>query len=112
MAERRPYPRDLSGARWALDEPVLSAWRTERRRHALNIGRPPEHDLREIMNAILYVDRTGCRDATCPTTSRPGKPCTTTSPSGRRTACSPSSPALYGGCYGSERARKRSGPHA
>ncbi|MGW7529717.1 IS5 family transposase [Streptomyces sp. NPDC054783] len=40
-------------------EPVLSAWRAERRRYALNIGRPPEHDLREIMNAILYVDRTG-----------------------------------------------------
>ncbi|GAB2888087.1 IS5-like element ISSco3 family transposase [Streptomyces mayteni] len=38
---------------------MLTAWRAERRRHALNIGRPPEHDLREIMNAILYVDRTG-----------------------------------------------------
>ncbi|GAA2326210.1 hypothetical protein GCM10010246_04610 [Streptomyces cuspidosporus] len=53
MAERRPYPSDLSDARWALIEPVLIAWRAERRRHALNIGRPPEHDLREIMNAIL-----------------------------------------------------------
>ena len=38
---------------------MLSAWRAERRRYALNIGRPPEHDLRKIMNAILYVDRTG-----------------------------------------------------
>jgi transposase len=59
MPERRAYPSDLSDARWALIEPVLAAWRAERRRHALNIGRPPEHDLREIMNAILYVDRTG-----------------------------------------------------
>ncbi|MEU7550692.1 IS5 family transposase, partial [Streptomyces sparsogenes] len=59
MAERRPYPSDLSDARWALIEPVLSGWRAERRRHALNIGRPPEHDLHEIMNAILYVDRNG-----------------------------------------------------
>ncbi len=59
MAERRAYPSDLSDARWELVEPVLSAWRTERRRRALNIGRPPEHELREIMNAILYVDRTG-----------------------------------------------------
>jgi transposase len=59
MAERRAYPSDLSDARWELIEPVLSAWRAERRRYALNIGRPPEHDLREIMNAILYVDRTG-----------------------------------------------------
>jgi transposase len=59
MTERRPYPSDLSDARWELIEPVLGVWRAERRRHALNIGRPPEHDLREIMNAILYVDRTG-----------------------------------------------------
>jgi hypothetical protein len=29
----------------------------ERRRYALNIGRPPDHDLRTIMSAILYVDR-------------------------------------------------------
>ncbi|MHA7961089.1 IS5 family transposase [Streptomyces sp. L500] len=42
-----------------LVEPVLTAWRAERRRHALAIGRPPEHDLSEIMNAILYIDRTG-----------------------------------------------------
>jgi transposase len=59
MADRCPYPSDLSDARWALIEPVLAAWRAERRRHALDIGRPPRHDLREIMNAILYVDRTG-----------------------------------------------------
>lgn len=59
MAERRPYPSDLFDARRELIEPVLSAWRAERRRYALNIGRPPEHDLREIMNALLYVDRTG-----------------------------------------------------
>jgi transposase len=61
MAERRPCPGDLSDARWALNEPVLSAWRAERRRHVLNIGRPPGHDLREIMNAVLYIDRTGVR---------------------------------------------------
>jgi transposase len=59
MAERRPYPSDLSDARWALIEPVLAAWRAERRRHALDMGRPPQHDLREIMDAIVYVDRTG-----------------------------------------------------
>ncbi|MDH6432434.1 transposase [Streptomyces sp. SAI-144] len=59
MAERRAYPSDLSDARWELIEPVLSAWRFERRGRALDFGRPPEHDLREIMNAIVYVDRTG-----------------------------------------------------
>ncbi|WP_371779034.1 IS5 family transposase [Streptosporangium subroseum] len=59
MTEHRRYPSDLSDARWELIEPVLTAWRAERRAHALDIGRPPEHDLRDIMNAIVYVDRTG-----------------------------------------------------
>ncbi|GIH48627.1 DDE transposase [Microbispora rosea subsp. rosea] len=59
MTEQRPYPSDLSDARWKLVEPVLTAWRTERKGRALDIGRPPEHDLRAILNAILYVDRTG-----------------------------------------------------
>jgi transposase len=59
MADRRPYPSDLSDARWELIEPVLAAWRYERRGRALGFGRPAELDLREIMNAILYVDRTG-----------------------------------------------------
>ncbi|MEU8401781.1 IS5 family transposase [Nonomuraea sp. NPDC048892] len=54
MTEPRPYPSDLSDARWALIEPVLTAWRAERRSGALDIGRPPEHDLRTICNAILY----------------------------------------------------------
>ncbi|MFI6513920.1 IS5 family transposase [Streptosporangium sp. NPDC050855] len=59
MAEQRPYPSDLSDARWALIEPVLSTWRADRRGRGLDIGRPCEHDLRAIMNAILYIDRTG-----------------------------------------------------
>lgn len=59
MAKRRPYPSDLSDAPWELIEPVLAAWRFERRGRALDFGRPPEHDLRDIMDAILYVDRTG-----------------------------------------------------
>ncbi|CAL9328724.1 IS5 family transposase ISSco3 [Streptomyces sp. enrichment culture] len=59
MSKRRPYPSDLSDARWELIEPVLTAWRFERRGRALDFGRLPEHDLRDIMDAILYVDRTG-----------------------------------------------------
>ncbi len=39
--------------------PTLTAWRAERRDKGLDIGRPPEHDLRRIMDAILYVGRTG-----------------------------------------------------
>ncbi len=59
MAKRPPYPSDVSDARWELIEPVLAAWRFERRGRALHFGRPPEQDLRDIMDAILYVDRTG-----------------------------------------------------
>jgi transposase len=54
--ERRPYRSDLSDARWALIEPVLTQWRASRRGLGINW---PTHDLREIVNAILYVARTG-----------------------------------------------------
>lgn len=59
MTRQRPYPSDLSDARWELIEPALASWRTERRGKGPDIGRPPQHDLRRIMDAILYVDRTG-----------------------------------------------------
>lgn len=59
MASRRPYATDLSDARWALIEPVLSAWRAERAAAGLGLA-DPVHDLREIVNAILYVNRAGC----------------------------------------------------
>lgn len=55
---RRAYPSDLSDARWALLEPVLAAWRAARTENGLGI-KAPVHDLREIVNAILYVNRTG-----------------------------------------------------
>ena len=53
---RRTYRTDLSDARWALIEPVLSGWRAGR--VGLGIAKI-QHDLREIVNAILYVNRTG-----------------------------------------------------
>ena len=56
FAARRPYRSDLSDERWALIEPMLVAWRAKR--VGLGIG-GPRHDLREIVNAILYVNRTG-----------------------------------------------------
>ena len=59
VASRRPYATDLSDARWALIEPVLSAWRAERAAAGLGLA-APVHDLREIVNAILYVNRAGC----------------------------------------------------
>ncbi|WP_204030138.1 IS5 family transposase, partial [Micromonospora andamanensis] len=58
MTERRPYPSDLSDARWALIAPRLTAWRQARTDAGVS-GRVPTHDLRDIFNAILYVNRTG-----------------------------------------------------
>ena len=54
MQPPQPYPSDLSDARWELIRPTLEAWRQAR-----NGIRKPTHDLRALMNAILYVDRTG-----------------------------------------------------
>lgn len=58
MSERKPYPSDLSDARWALIEPTLTAWRKARldRRPT---GQPAKVDLRDVFNAIVYVNRTG-----------------------------------------------------
>jgi transposase len=53
---RKQYSSDLSDARWALIEPILTRWRAKRA--GLGISSPC-HDLREIVNAILYVNRTG-----------------------------------------------------
>ncbi len=58
MSNRRAYRTDLSDARWALIEPVLSAWRQARAEAGLGLS-PPVHELREIVNAVLYVNRTG-----------------------------------------------------
>jgi transposase len=62
MTERRAYPSDLSDARWALIEPRLTDWRQARTDARTKIGikgRTPTHELREIFNAILYLNRTG-----------------------------------------------------
>ncbi len=50
---RRAYPSDLTDAQWALVEPHLPA-------QPPGSGRPRSVPLREVVNAILYVLRTGC----------------------------------------------------
>ena len=49
---RRAYQTDLSDAEWAHIEPHLPTSRTG--------GRPRVHPLREILNAIFYIVRSGC----------------------------------------------------
>ncbi|WP_267887086.1 transposase [Streptomyces sp. WM6378] len=46
----------MSDARWALIEPVFTEWRSGRTGPGVAAR---VHDLREIVNAILYVNRTG-----------------------------------------------------
>jgi putative transposase len=46
------YPSDLTDAQWALIEPHLPVYPG---------GRPRKTDLRQVVNAIFYVLRTGCQ---------------------------------------------------
>ena len=49
---RPAYPTDLTDLEWILIEPLIP--------DAKSGGRPRDTDIREILNAIFYVDRTGC----------------------------------------------------
>lgn len=50
---RRAYPSDLSDDEWAVIGPLLPVPK--------GFGHPREVDLREILNAIFYVQRSGCQ---------------------------------------------------
>lgn len=50
---RKPYPSDLTDAQWAFLEPLIPA--------AKDGGRPREVDMREILNALFYINRSGCQ---------------------------------------------------
>lgn len=47
------YPTDLTNEQWAILEPLLQ--------RAAGPGRPTELDLRTVVNALLYKNRTGCQ---------------------------------------------------
>ena len=49
---RKPYPSDLTDEQWAL----LNGWLP----NAKPGGRPRRTDLREVVNALLYLTRNGC----------------------------------------------------
>jgi len=51
------YPSDLTDEQYALIEPLLPAAKSD----AIQGGRPREVDLRQIINGILYTNRTGCQ---------------------------------------------------
>ncbi len=51
---RKSYPSDLTDEQGSLFEPLLPP-------EAEGLGRPREVDYREIINAILYLNRSGCQ---------------------------------------------------
>jgi transposase len=52
MNPRKAYPTDLSDQQWQTIEPLLPTKRQ---------GRDAKHSRREMMNALLYMARTGCQ---------------------------------------------------
>ena len=49
---RKPYPSDLTDEQWEVAEPLIPA---------NQLGRPREVEMREVLNAIFYVLRSGCQ---------------------------------------------------
>ena len=49
---RKLYPSDLTDDQWAIIEPLIPVKKT---------GRPRQVDMREVLNAIFYIDRAGCQ---------------------------------------------------
>ncbi|MCE9528543.1 MAG: IS5 family transposase [Planctomycetales bacterium] len=50
---RKAYSTDLTDAQWAIVEPLIPGCK-----HG---GRPREVEMREVLNTILYLNRTGCQ---------------------------------------------------
>ena len=51
---RKSYPTDLIDEQWSLLEPLIP-------NEEAKTGRPREVDFREVINAILYLNRSGCQ---------------------------------------------------
>jgi putative transposase len=58
---RKPYGTDLSDGQWALLEPLLLAFENR-----VRPGPAREVDLREVVNTLVYQNRTGCQWALLP----------------------------------------------
>ena len=58
---RKPYATDLTDNQWALLQPLVLAFEDR-----VRPGPPREVDLREVVNTLLYQNRTGCQWALLP----------------------------------------------
>ena len=57
MSAKYHYPTDLNDEQWALLQFILP----ERAWHPGGRGRPPLHEVRTMINGILYLNKTGCQ---------------------------------------------------
>lgn len=57
MRNRRRYDADISDVQWNLIKDLIPSVRS----NTTTGGRPSKYDRRELLNAILYVARTGCQ---------------------------------------------------
>src|SRR2546427_2662874 len=53
---RKVYPSDLTDEQWAIVEPMIPPAKQSPRG-----GRPREVDMREVLNTIFYLHRSGCQ---------------------------------------------------
>ncbi|MET8232244.1 IS5 family transposase [Micromonospora sp. NPDC005298] len=65
MGDRKRYPSDVTDEQWELIGPFLQAWKAKRVAVSVS-GQPGDYDVREIVNAIFYQNRTGCQWAYLP----------------------------------------------
>src|SRR5262249_53885639 len=49
---RKPYPSDLTDQQWAVIAPLIPVH---------TVGRPRINDMREVVNALFYLNRSGCQ---------------------------------------------------
>jgi putative transposase len=52
---RKAYPTDLTDDQWVIVEPLIPPAKNQ---HG---GRPRTLSMREVLNTILYLNRTGCQ---------------------------------------------------
>jgi len=53
---RKQYPSDLTDEQWAIVEPMIPP-----AKQRLRGGRPRQVDMREVLNTLFYLNRSGCQ---------------------------------------------------
>ena len=56
VLRRKPYPSDLTDEQWAIVGPLLPPAKQNKRG-----GRPRKVDMREVLNTLFYLNRSGCQ---------------------------------------------------